>query len=172
MRAPNARRYLSALRDAEEALTGAERSRDEDRIWRALLDCLAWLYRSEEHERIASPTYYAQRGAVPTGRVLAALIYFRGQVEHAKQGDPYRLGALRTQRYTNVQGSAVSARALIKTAGGWSESQSRIARYVYPPLHEGAPADRYGRDLLYRQLIEGQPLVPLVSDARGFLESC
>jgi hypothetical protein len=158
MRAPDAERYLDGLRAAEDHLETVNH-RDEDQMWQALLSCLAWLYRCEERERAARADYYAVRAAAPGGRTLAGLIFFRGEVEHAKQGHPYRLGAVPEKRP-------------IKTADGWVEAKRYIARYVYPPLHAGAVDKNHGRDGLYREHVEGRQLVQAISEARAFLEAC
>ncbi|MDF2554111.1 MAG: hypothetical protein K0R60_6 [Microbacterium sp.] len=171
MQATDGERHLDGLRAAEDHLQTVDH-RDEDLMWQALLNCLVWLFRCEEREKAARADYYAVRDAAPGGPTLAALIYFRGQVEHAKQGHPYRLGAVPAKRFIKTVDGTVEAKRFIKTADGWVEAKSYIARYVFPPLHAGAPVDKNGRDGLYRQLVEGRQLVHAISEARAFLESC
>jgi hypothetical protein len=162
MQAPDGLRYLAGIRRAEEALEASIMDPDEDVAWSALLDGLAWLYRSEERERRhRGAEYYSARAASTEGQVLSALIYFRGEVEHSAQIDPYTVGL-------------VDAQAWVKSEGEWRDTGQivRIPARVYPPLHPAARLDRHGRDAAYRLHVEGKVLGIPLARAREFLETC
>jgi hypothetical protein len=162
MQAFDGSRYLAGIRRAEEALEASIMNPDEDVAWSALLDCLAWLYRSEERERQhRGAEYYAARAASAEGQVLGALVYFRGEVEHSAQCDPYMVGLVDAQKW-------------VKERGEWRNTGQivSISARVYPPLHAVARRDRHGRDSMYRSHVEGKALGIPLAKAREFLESC
>lgn len=135
---------------------------DDDVAWRALLNGLAWLYRSEERERRhQGSAYYAARATSPEGQILAGLMYFRGEVEHSAQTDPYTLGL-------------VNAEVWRKENGEWRNTGAirKIEARVYPPLHAAATKDTHGRDALYRNLVQGKALGIPFAKAISFLEFC
>ena len=162
MKALDGSRYLAGIRRAETALEASIMDPDEDVAWSALLDALAWLYRSEERERQeCGDEYYETRPRSADGQVLGALIYFRGEVEHADQSDPYTAGL-------------VNAEMWMKSGGEWRNTGQMVktpAR-VYPPLHSAARSDKYGRDAAYRLLVEGRVLGIPIAKARAYLETC
>lgn len=105
MRAPDSLRYLTGIRRAEAALEASIMNPDEDVAWSALLDGLAWLDRSEERERRhRGDEYYAARAASAEGKVLSALIYFRGEVEHSAQTDPYTVDLVNAEKWIKASG--------------------------------------------------------------------
>lgn len=162
MQAPDGSRFLTGIRRAEKALEASIMNVDEDVAWSALLDGLAWLYRSEERERThRGADYYATRAVSAGGPVLAALVYFRGQVEHSAQTDPYTVGLVNASKW-------------IKTSGQWRNTGQIVRTFarVYPSLHVGAPVDKNGRDTLYRSHVEGRALGIPLAEARAFLETC
>ncbi|WP_168627201.1 hypothetical protein [Cryobacterium sp. BB307] len=162
MQAPDGSRYLAGIRRAEKALEASIMNPDEDVAWSALLDGLAWLYRSEERERQhLGAKYHASRAASAEGQVLGALVYFRGEVEHSAQSNPYTVGL-------------VDAEMWMKTSGEWRSTGQivRISARVYPPLHAGARLDRHRRDEVYRSQVEGKALGIPLAKARAFLETC
>ena len=105
--------------------------------------------------------YYATRAVSAGGPVLGALVYFRGQVEHSAQTDPYTVGLVNASKW-------------IKTSGQWSNTGQIVRTFarVYPSLHVGAPVDKHGRDTLYRSHVEGRALGIPLAEARAFLETC
>ncbi|WP_439593853.1 hypothetical protein [Microbacterium sp.] len=176
MRSLRGDRYLVGLDAAQLALASALEAPEprEDTVWEALIATLAWLYRTEALEVKDDPdNYYAHRATRHGGQALGGLIYFRGEVEHAHQEHPYRLGwtdppptmIYQDGEWVPSTSDLLTAHTRVRMAEVGIDPirpVGQIHTWVFPSLHADARPDKHHRDTWYAEHVKGWPLrVPL-----------
>jgi hypothetical protein len=128
----------------------------------SLGDTLEWLYRLEKfHEQLVGATMFdtARRGD-PNGETEGGFIYVRGLLAHGLAG----LAALVTFPWPLVVGNYPPGGSRI--FGSMSEYRWRSLAELPPP---GVP-EKHGRDRMYEQRVQGQPILPPLEMAKAYLE--
>lgn len=151
---------------------------DGRETWIALIDVLAWMNRTEKllEKRLKnhSSDYFQRRTEHPYGDLLAAVIYFRGEVEHAGQRDPFSTAVTKGTTWSRV-GDGIwreSAASYRIDGGDWVSADAPMQGVAFPELHDNTMPDRkYKRDVLYRQHVQGRPVTAIVSLATECLRS-
>jgi hypothetical protein len=112
-------------------------------------ECLQWIYSLQELHRSRLPGFYQLAAANLGGEIFSAMVYARGLLTHGMAdvtrltgSRPFRVGVSRLGGGDAIGGSGISVI--------WADFSAL-------PL-PGRP-ERYGRDVLYRTHLEGQPLL-------------
>lgn len=165
-------RGLRSLDGALARLTDAETRRDEDAVWTATRDVLAWLYRLEESEQRIDPSYYQHREMEDDGKTLAGLVWVRGLVDH-HQAEIRTLVWIEAPVFVKRGGEWRAADVHVRRSGEWATGTVRVRRPVWPPLadlsKQSDRPDKYGRDLHYETFVARQQLSKPLHAARTYL---